>query len=63
MRECSKIAQSEYKRRDDNVARMVYWKLCEKFNLEKPEKWYPHNPQTVTENVNHRLKWDMNRKL
>ena len=39
---------------------MVHWKLCEKFNLEKSEKWYLHNPQTVRENVNHKLIWDMN---
>ena len=32
--ECSKLAQREYKRRHDNVARMVYWKLCEKSYLK-----------------------------
>ena len=51
--EYSKVAQTEYKR-------MVCWKLCEKFNLEKSEKCYLHNPQSVTDNVNHRLIWDMN---
>ena len=30
---------------------MVHWKTCGKFNLEKSEKWYLPNPQTVTENV------------
>ena len=44
----------------DNVARMVHQKLCEKFNLEYSEKWYLHNPQTVSENINHKLIWDMN---
>ena len=39
---------------------MVHWKLGEKINLEKSEKWYLHNPQTVSENVNHKLIWDMN---
>ena len=34
--------------------------MCEKFNLEKSEKWYLRNPQTVRENVNHKLIWDMN---
>ena len=58
--ECSKIAQREYKRRHDNIATMVHWKLCQKFNLEKPEKWYLHNPQIFSENVNHKLIWDMN---
>ena len=41
--------------RHGNVARMVHWKLCEKFNLEKSEKWFPHNPQTVSENVKQKL--------
>ena len=58
--ECSKLAQRKYKRRHDNVARMVHRKLCEKFNLEKSEKCFPHNPQTVSENVKHKLIWDMN---
>ena len=58
--ECSKLAQREYKRRHDIVATMVHWKLCEKFNLEKSEKWFPHKPQTVSENVKHKLIWDMN---
>ena len=39
---------------------MVNQELREKFNLEKSDKWYLHNPQTVTENVNHKLIWDMN---
>ena len=34
--------------------------LCDKFNFEKSEKWYLHNPQTVSENVNHKLIWDLN---
>ena len=42
------------------VARMVPWKLCEKFELEKSEKYYLHNPQTVSENIYHMLIWDMN---
>ena len=60
MSECSKLAQRGYKRRHENVARMVHWKLCEKLNLEKSKKWYLRNPQTVSENVNHKLIWDMN---
>ena len=60
MSECSKLGQSEHKRRHDKIARMVHWKLCEKSNLEKSEKWYLHNPQTISENVNHKLIWDMN---
>ena len=44
VKECSKLALREYKRMDDNVARMVHWILCEKCNLEKSEKLYLHNP-------------------
>ena len=39
---------------------MIHWKLCQKFNLEKSGKWYLQNPQTVSENNNHKLIWDMN---
>ena len=60
MSKCSKLAQREYKRRYDNFTRMVHWKLYEKFNLKKPEKWYLHNPQNVSENVNHKLMYEMN---
>ena len=60
MIEYSKLAQREYKRRHDNVVRMVNWKLFENFNFEKSEKWYLQNPQTVTENVNQIPIWDMN---
>ena len=48
--ECSKL---------DNVARMVHLKLCEKLNLKKSEKCYLHNPETVTENANYKLVWNM----
>ena len=37
--ECKKLAQREYKRRHDTVAKLVHWKLCEKYNLERKEKW------------------------
>ena len=60
VRKCSKLTQEEYKRRHGNVARMVHWKLREKSSLEKSKKWYLYNPQTVSENVNHKLIWDMN---
>ena len=54
--EYSKLTQREYKRRNDNFSlSMVHCKLCKKFNLEKSEKWYLHNPQTVSENINHKL--------
>ena len=32
----------------------------EKFNLKKSEKWYLHNPHSVSENINHKVILDMN---
>ena len=35
-------------------------KLC--VNFKKCEKWYPHNPQTVSD-VNHKFTWNMKIQL
>ena len=32
---CKKLAQREYKRKHDTVAKLVHWKLCEKNNLKR----------------------------
>ena len=36
--ECEKLAQKEYKRRHDNVARIVHWKLSGEYNLKRSRK-------------------------
>ena len=56
--ECGKLAQREYKRRHDNVARYVQWQLCNKGCLERAEKWYEQQPEAVIENENFKLLWD-----
>ena len=53
MRECEKLRQKEYKRRHDNIARIVHWKLCGKYNLKRSEKWYEHAPEEV------QILWDV----
>ena len=35
---CSKLAQ-EYKRRHDNLGKIVHWKLARKCNFEAGDKW------------------------
>ena len=35
---CSKLAQKEYKRRHDNLGKMVHWKLPRKCNFEAGDK-------------------------
>ena len=56
--ECSMLAQREYKRRHDNVARYVHWRLCEKYKLDRTNKWYDHKPEGVVENVDYKILWD-----
>jgi len=58
--ECKKLAQREYKRRHDTVAKLVHWTLCEKYNLERTERWYEHCPNGVVENDDIKLIWDIN---
>ena len=58
--ECTKLAQREYKRRHDKVGKIVHWKLCKKYNLERKEKWYEHEPESVMENDVVKILWDVN---
>ena len=58
--ECKKLAQADNRRRHDNVAKMIHWKPCEKFMLERSDQWYEHSLGTVSENTTHKLLWDMN---
>ena len=57
--ECEKLAQNECKRRQDNVARIVNWKLCRKYNSKRSEKWYEHAPEGVVENEEMKVLWDV----
>ena len=57
--ECEQLAQKEYKRRHNNVARIVHWKLCGKYNLKRSEKWYEHAPEGVVENEEVKILWDV----
>ena len=56
--ECSAMAQTQYKKRHDTVARAVHWSLCKKYQMPCSNKWYEHQPETVIENDNAKLLWD-----
>ena len=58
--ECSKLAQREYKRRHDNVARYVHWILSGEGKLQRADTWYNHKPEGVVENEEFKILWDMN---
>ena len=53
-----KLAQREYKQRHDNIAKVVRWKLCEKYHLGKKDKWYEHVSDSVSKNDEVKLLWD-----
>ena len=58
--ECSKLAQKEYKARQDWVGKVIHWEMCRKFQFDHTNKWYMHNPEHVLENDTHKLLWDFN---
>ena len=55
IRECSKLAQKEYKTRQDWVGRVIHWELCKKLKFDHTNKWYMHKPESVLENGTHKL--------
>ena len=57
---CENLAQREYMRRYDNVAKKIQWDLCKKNELEHTEKWYEHAPEGAVENEEVKLLWDIN---
>ena len=57
---CEKLAQKEYKRRHDNVAKKVHWDICKKNALEHSKKWYEHAPEGTVENEEIKVLWDIN---
>ena len=57
--ECKMLAQKEYKRRHDSIARLVDWKLCCKYDMSRGEKWYEHQPEGVVENERCKNLWDV----
>ena len=56
--ECSKLAGTEYKRRHDNVARIIHRALCIKYGFSTAERWYEHNPGKVLESREVKILWD-----
>ena len=54
---CSKLAQKEYKRRHDNLGKIVHWKLARKCSFEAGDKWYENEPESVLENEDYKILW------
>ena len=56
---CKVLSQKEYKRRHDSIARIVHWKLCERYDLRRVDKWYEHHPEGAIESETVKILWDM----
>ena len=54
----SKLGQKEYKRRYDNLGKIVHWKLARKCNFVVVNKWYEHEPESDLENEDYKILWD-----
>ena len=55
---CSKLAQKEYKRRHDNLGKIIHWKLARKGKSEAGDKWHGHELESVLENEDYKILWD-----
>ena len=55
---CSNLVQKEYKRRHDNLGKIVHWKLARECSFEAGDEWYEHEPESVLENEDYKILWD-----
>ena len=56
---CPELAKTEYTYRCMCAAAHIHRKICKEFGIEVKERWYEHEPKTVTENENVTILWDM----
>ena len=56
---CPELAKTEYIHRHNRAAAHMHWKICKEFGIGVSERWYEHEPKTVTENDNVTILWDM----
>ena len=55
---CSNLAQKEYKRRHDCVARALHWDILRQRGFKISDKGYQHQPESVVENEQFKVLWD-----
>ncbi|XP_028517939.1 uncharacterized protein LOC110248967 [Exaiptasia diaphana] len=56
---CPELAKTEYIHRHNKAAKYIHWKVCKHFNINVNERYYKHEPTTVTENDQVTILWDM----
>ena len=55
----SELAKTEYTQRHNRTAAYIHWKICKHYNTKVAEKYYEHEPNTVTEDNEDTILWDM----
>ena len=56
---CPKLAQKQYKRRQDKVSRRVHLELCKRHGGKSSDRWYEHKSANVVENDEVELYWHL----
>ena len=47
---CSELAKKEYTQRHNRTAAYIHWQIFKHYNINVTDKYYEHEPKTVTEN-------------
>ena len=56
---CLELAKADYLERHNKTAAYIHWKACQHYSVEFPEKWCERRPETVTDNEEDTIFWDM----
>jgi len=56
---CPELAKTEYIHRHNKTAAHMHWKICKEFGIEVKDRWYEHEPPTVTDKNNITILRDM----
>ena len=54
----SKLAQKEYKRRHNNLGKIVHWELARICYFEAGDKCYEREQESVLESEDYKILWD-----
>ena len=55
---CSLLAPTEYLKRHNEIGKYLHWSVCKANEIKVNEKWYDHDPESVTENDRCTILWD-----
>ena len=56
--EYSKLAQKEYKTKQELMGKVIHWELCKKLKFDSTTRWYMRNSESFLKNETHKILWD-----